>query len=233
MFKILVVEDNKELSRLFARVLAKEGYTAFEAEDGLYALDILENEYIDLIISDIMMPRMDGIELVRSLREAGYSIPVLMITAKDTFADKQQSFNAGVDDYMVKPVDVNEMMLRVRALLRRAKIVNERKLSFGDTTLIYDTLSVETADGTITMPQKEFYLLYKLASNPNRIYTRQQIMDDIWGMASETETHTVDVHVNRIRDRLRDNKDIEIATVRGLGYKVVKKHPQNINENRE
>lgn len=222
MFKILVVEDNRELSRLFCRVLAKEGYSTYTAEDGVEALEILENEYIDLIISDIMMPRMDGIELVRSLREAKYTLPVLMITAKDTFADKQQSFNAGVDDYMVKPVDVNEMSLRIKALLRRAKIVNERRLTFGETTLVYDTLSVETPKGTISMPQKEFYLLYKLASNPNRIYTRQQIMDDIWGMTSETETHTVDVHINRIRDRLRNNSDLEIVTVRGLGYKVVK-----------
>ncbi len=223
MFKILVVEDNKELSRLFCRVLEREGYTAFAAEDGVYALDILENEYIDLIISDIMMPRMDGIEMVRSLRNARFNMPVLMITAKETFADKQQSFNAGVDDYMVKPVDVNEMMLRVKALLRRAKIVNERKLSFGNTVLEYDTLSINTPTGTQTLPQKEFMLLYKLAANPNHIYTRQQIMDDIWGMASETESHTVDVHINRLRDRLRKNNDIEIVTVRGLGYKVVSK----------
>lgn len=221
MFKILVVEDNKELSRLFSRVLSREGYTVHEAEDGIEALDILENEYIDLIISDIMMPRMDGIELVRALREAKYTLPVLMITAKDTFADKQQSFNAGVDDYMVKPVDVNEMLLRIRALLRRAKIVNERKLTYGSTVLEYDTLSINTPSMSQTLPQKEFQLLYKLASNPNHIFTRQQIMDDIWGMTSETETHTVDVHINRLRDRLRDNTDIEIVTVRGLGYKVV------------
>ncbi len=223
MFKILVVEDNAELCNLFCRVLAKEGYHTYDAADGIEALDVLENEYIDLIISDIMMPRMDGIELVREIRNANYSLPVLMITAKETFADKQQCFNAGVDDYMVKPIDVNEMILRVKALLRRAKIVNERKLSFGNTTLEYDTLSLVTPDETITMPQKEFMLLYKLASNPNRIFTRQQIMDDIWGMTSETEAHTVDVHINRIRDRLRDNPDIEIHTVRGLGYKAVKK----------
>ncbi len=223
MFKILIVEDNKELSRLFCRVLSREGYTTFEAADGIEALDVLENEYIDLIVSDIMMPRMNGIELVRTLRDAKYTLPVLMITAKDTFADKQQSFNAGVDDYMVKPVDVNEMMLRIRALLRRAKIVNERKLTFGSTVLEYDTMSITSSQGNQTLPQKEFGLLYKLASNPNHIFTRQQIMDDIWGMTSDTETHTVDVHINRIRDRLRDNNDIEIVTVRGLGYKVVVK----------
>lgn len=223
MFKILVVEDNTELSKLFCRVLTREGYTPLEAQDGLVALDILDNEYVDLIITDIMMPRMDGIELVRELRDARYTLPVLMITAKDTFADKQQSFNAGVDDYMVKPVDVNEMMLRVKALLRRAKIVNERKLTFGETILEYDTLTLYTSNGSESLPQKEFMLLYKLAANPNHIFTRQQIMDDIWGMTSETDTHTVDVHINRIRDRLRDNKDIEIVTVRGLGYKAVKK----------
>lgn len=223
MFKILVVEDNRELSNLFCKVLTREGYTTLGAQDGIEALDILEDEYVDLIISDIMMPRMDGIELVRELRDAKYTIPVLMITAKGTFADKLQSFNAGVDDYMVKPVDVNEMVLRVKALLRRAKIVNERKLTYGDTTLEYDTLTLYTSKGADSLPQKEFMLLYKLASNPNHIYTRQQIMDDIWGMTSETETHTVDVHINRIRDRLRDNPDIEIVTVRGLGYKAVKK----------
>lgn len=223
MFKILIVEDNKELSRLFSRVLTREGFTTFESADGIEALDVLENEYIDLIISDIMMPRMNGIELVRTLREAKYTLPILMITAKDTFADKQQSFNAGVDDYMVKPVDVNEMVLRIRALLRRAKIVNERKLTFGNTVLEYDTMSISSPDGQQTLPQKEFGLLYKLASNPNHIFTRQQIMDEIWGMTSDTETHTVDVHINRIRDRLRNNDDIEIVTVRGLGYKVVVK----------
>lgn len=223
MFKILVVEDNTELSKLFCKVLTREGYTPLEAQDGQEALDILDNEYVDLIITDIMMPRMDGIELVRELRDARYTLPVLMITAKDTFADKQQSFNAGVDDYMVKPVDVNEMILRIKALLRRAKIVNERKLSFGETILEYDTLTLYTSKGSESLPQKEFMLLYKLASNPNHIFTRQQIMDDIWGMTSETDTHTVDVHINRIRDRLRDNEDIEIVTVRGLGYKAVKK----------
>ena len=224
MYKILVVEDNSELRRLFCRVLSRDGYTPLEAKDGIDALDILDNEFVDLIICDIMMPRMDGIELVKELRDARYTLPILMITAKETFGDKQQSFNAGVDDYMVKPVDVNEMMLRVKALLRRAKIVNERKLTFGDTVLEYDTLTLYTPNGEESLPQKEFMLLYKLASNPNHIYTRQQIMDDIWGMTSETDTHTVDVHINRIRDRLRDNPDIEIATVRGLGYKAVKKH---------
>ncbi|MBE6686394.1 MAG: response regulator transcription factor [Ruminococcaceae bacterium] len=223
MFKILVVEDNAELRRLFCKVLDREGYTPLEAKDGIDALDVLDNEFVDLIICDIMMPRMDGIELVRELRDARYTLPVLMITAKETFADKQQSFNAGVDDYMVKPVDVNEMMLRVKALLRRAKIVNERKLTFGETVLEYDTFTLYTGKGAECLPQKEFMLLYKLASNPNHIYTRQQIMDDIWGMTSETDTHTVDVHINRIRDKLRDNEDIEIVTVRGLGYKAVKK----------
>ncbi|MBR5515383.1 MAG: response regulator transcription factor [Clostridia bacterium] len=223
MFKILVVEDNAELRRLFCKVLSREGYTPLEATDGEDALDVIDVEFVDLIICDIMMPRMDGIELVRELRDAKYTLPVLMITAKDTFADKQQSFNAGVDDYMVKPVDVNEMMLRVKALLRRAKIVNERKLTVGDTVLEYDTLTLYTPKGAESLPQKEFMLLYKLAANPNHIYTRQQIMDDIWGMTSETDTHTVDVHINRIRDKLRDNPDLEIITVRGLGYKAVKK----------
>lgn len=223
MFKILIVEDNAELSGLFCRVLERHGYTTFEACDGIDALDILENEYIDLIISDIMMPHMSGIELVEQVRGARYTMPILMVTAKDTFADKQQCFNLGADDYMIKPIDVNEMVLRIKALLRRARIVSERKLIIGNTTLEYDSMTIYRNNISFTLPQKEFQLLYKLASNPNRIFTRQQIMDDIWGMTSETESHTVDVHINRLRDKLRDNPDFEIVTVRGLGYKVVKK----------
>ncbi len=223
MFKILVVEDDRELRGLFSRVLSHSGYIPFEAESGDDALEVMDHEYIDLIITDAMMPGMDGFEFVSLIRRSGINLPVLMVTAKDRFLDKQRAFSTGVDDYMVKPVDVNEMLLRVNALLRRAKIVNERKQTVGTTVLEYDTLTVYEGDGSITLPQKEFMLLYKLISSPNRIFTRQQIMDDIWGMDSETDAHTVDVHVNRLRDRFRDNPDFEIVTVRGLGYKAVKR----------
>lgn len=224
MFKILLVEDDQELCQLFNRVLTNNGYQTICAFDGKQALDVLDREYIDLIVSDIMMPNMDGYELVSSLRESGISIPVLMITAKDSFYDMQRGFSSGTDDYMVKPIDVNEMVLRVGALLRRAKMISDRKQVIGGTVLEYDSMTV-TCDGkSMVLPQKEFMLLYKLTSYPGRIFTRQQLMDDIWGLDSETEPRTVDVHINRLRDRFRDNKDFEIITIRGLGYKAVKRH---------
>lgn len=222
MFNILVVEDDTELNRLFCTVLSKNGYNAISARDGADALGRLESEFIDLIISDIMMPHFDGFQLTRSLRDGGSSIPVMLITAKDTFKDKRTGFLCGADDYMVKPVDVNEMVLRVGALLRRAKIISDHCQSVGETVLDYDALSVTRGDKVTVLPQKEFLLLYKLQSSPEHIFTRQQLMDEIWGMESETEARTVDVHINRLRERFKDNPDIEIATVRGLGYKAVK-----------
>lgn len=223
MFKILVAEDDAELQQLFCRVLTRNGFTALGVSDGVEALEALEHEYIDLIVSDIMMPRMDGYALVRSLRDAGNQLPVLMITAKDSFQDMQFGFMAGADDYMVKPVNVNELVLRVNALLRRAQIVAERRQSIGGTTFEYDSFSVRCGHSETILPQKEFLLLYKLISSPNHIFTRQQLMDDIWGVESQTEAHTVDVHINRLRDRFRDNPDFEIVTVRGIGYKAVKR----------
>ncbi|MDD6887733.1 MAG: response regulator transcription factor [Candidatus Aphodomorpha sp.] len=226
MFRILIAEDDAALSQLFSRVLVRSGYLPFTAADGQEALDILEREYIDLIISDIMMPRMDGYTLVRQLREAGNTLPVLMITAKDGFSDMQQGFLSGTDDYMVKPVNVNEMVLRVGALLRRAQMINERRQTIGSTVLEYDSMTVYQGGVGTVLPQKEFQLLYKLVSYPGRIFTRQQLMDDIWGVESETEARTVDVHINRLRDRFRDNPDFELVTVRGLGYKAVKRHAE-------
>jgi DNA-binding response OmpR family regulator len=223
MFNILVVEDDAKLNRLFCAVLARNDYIVFPAENGKEALDLLDQEYIDLIISDVMMPDMDGYELTRALRDAEYNLPILMITAKDRFEDKQKGFLIGIDDYMVKPIDVNEMVLRVGALLRRAKIVSDRKIEFGTTLLDYDSLVV-ICDGEETLlPQKEFSLIYKLLSTPNKIFTRQQLMDEIWGMNSETDERTVDVHINRLRDRFKKCTDFQIITVRGLGYKVVKR----------
>ena len=222
MFRILIAEDDAALSQLFSRVLVRSGYLPFTAADGQEALDILEREYIDLIISDIMMPRMDGYTLVRQLRDAGNTLPVLMITAKDGFSDMQQGFLSGTDDYMVKPVNVNEMVLRVGALLRRAQMINERRQTIGSTVLEYDSMTVYQGGAGTVLPQKEFQLLYKLASYPGRIFTRHQLMDDIWGYDSSTDTHTVDVHIGRLRERFRDNPDFKIVTMRGVGYKVVK-----------
>lgn len=222
MFKILIAEDDGELLALFSRVLEKNGYTVVGAANGEIALENLKSDYYDLLISDIMMPKMDGYELVNALRADGYSLPVLMITAKDAFADMQQGFLSGGDDYMVKPVNLNEMVLRVGALLRRARIQNERKLVLGRTTLECDSLTVTCGKESFVLPQKEFMILYKMASYPGKIFTRLQLMDEIWGYEPISDTHTVDVHVGRLRDRFRDNTDFRIMTIRGVGYKLVK-----------
>jgi len=224
MFHILIVEDDKELSELFSTVLVKNGYKTTRAKDGVEALDALDKKYIDIIISDIMMPNMDGFELIQSIRDAQFNLPVLMITAKESFQDIKRGFLLGIDDYMIKPINVNEMVLRVGALLKRSRIINEKKQDVGNTLLEYDSLSVYQNGESIVLPQKEFYILYKLASYPNRIFTRQELMDEFWGLDSETDMRTVDVHINRLRDRFKSNNDFEIITVRGLGYKVVKKH---------
>lgn len=202
-------------------VLSRYGYEPICATDGLDALEILDHKHVDLIILDVMMPRMDGYEFTNTLRRAGNNIPILMVTARETQDDKKRGFIIGADDYMVKPVDEEEMILRIAALLRRAQIVGEKKLSIGKTTLFYDAYAVETAEGLIELPQKEFLLLFKLLSYPNKIYTRRQLMDEIWDMDSESDERTVDVHVSRVRERFRDNPDFEIITVRGLGYKAV------------
>ena len=222
--KILVVEDDKALRELFCTVLSKNGFVYYEARDGVDAWDVLEKQYIDLVVSDIMMPNMDGYEFVRSMRKNGLNMPVLMITAKDSFEDMQSGFQAGTDDYMVKPVNVNEMILRINALLKRAQIVNEKRIHFENAELCFDDLTVCIDGDCSVLPQKEFYILYKLLSNPNRVFTKQQIMDEIWGMDTESDPHTLDVHISRLRERFKENAQFEIVTIRGLGYKAVKKH---------
>ena len=222
MFRILIAEDDRELRQLFQHVLMKNGYAVTGVADGKEALDAIDKGYYDLIISDIMMPVMDGYELVSSLRQAGINTPVMMITAKDAFDDMRLGFLSGTDDYMVKPVNVNEMVLRVGALLRRAQMINERRQTIGNTVLECDSLTVTCNGESMVLPQKEFMLLYKMASFPGRIFTRQQLMDDIWGYDSDSDTHTVDVHIGRLRERFKDNPDFKIVTIRGVGYKVVK-----------
>ncbi len=222
MFNILIVEDNADMRELFCTVLADNGYNSIPAKDGIDALDIMDREYIDLIIADIMMPLMDGYELTKSIRDANYELPILIVTAKDQFEDMQKGFRAGSDDYMIKPVNVKELLLRVEALLRRAKISSDKKITVGSTVLDYDALTVTINGKETILPQKEFYLLYKLLSYPNKIFTRQQLMDEIWGMLSESDERTVNTHINRLRDRFSDCEDFEIITVRGLGYKAVK-----------
>ena len=222
MLKILIVEDDMELRQLFTHVLVKNGYSVSGVSNGQEGLDAIEGTYFDLIISDVMMPVMDGFEMVRQLRESGNATPVLMITAKDTFDDMRQGFLSGTDDYMVKPVNVNEMVLRVGALLRRAQMINDRKQVIGNTVMECDSLTVIADGESSVLPQKEFMLLYKMASYPGRIFTRQQLMDEIWGYDSDSDTHTVDVHIGRLRERFRNNRDFKIVTLRGVGYKVVK-----------
>lgn len=226
MFNILIVEDDKNTRRLMEAILKQNGFRIFLAADGLLALDVLENNHIDLIILDIMMPNMDGYSLTEELRSSGYNIPILMVTAKQKPEDKKRGFIVGTDDYMTKPVDEEEMILRIKALLRRAKIVNEHKLVIGKVTLDYNSLTVFREDDKITLPQKEFYLLFKLLSYPDVIFTRMQLMDEIWGMDTETGEKTVNVHINRLRERFSQYSEFEIVTVRGLGYKAVKRYAQ-------
>ena len=222
MLKILIAEDDLELCQLFSHVLTKNGYAVTAVENGKEALDAIAGDYYDLIISDIMMPQMDGYELVRQLRERGNPTPVMMITARDAFDDMRQGFLSGTDDYMVKPINVNEMVLRVGALLRRSQMIHDRRQTIGSTVMELDSLTVTWNGESQTLPQKEFMLLYKMISYPGKIFTRHQLMDEIWGYDNDSDTHTVDVHIGRLRDRFRNNPDFKIVTIRGVGYKAVR-----------
>lgn len=223
MFNILVVEDNLDLRELFVTTINNAGYRAFGATDGLDALNLMDNTHIDLIVADIMMPKMSGYELTKELRSLGNSIPILMVTAKDDYDSLQKGFSFGADDYMIKPVNVNELLLRIQALLRRARINSEKKIVIGSTIIDYESMTVKYNDDDIVLPLKEFNLLFKLLSFPGKIFTRQQLMDEIWGMDSETDDRTINTHINRLRERFSNNQDFEIVTIRGLGYKAVKK----------
>ena len=223
MLNILVVEDDKNLRKLMTAVLLKNNYNVLTAEDGIKALDIMESSHVDLLISDIMMPNMDGYELTGLIRDANYTLPILMITAKETLDDKKKGFSVGTDDYMVKPIDMDEMLLRVAALLRRSRIMNENRLEINDVVLDYNALTVTRNGESILLPKKEFYLLFKLLSYPKQIFTRSQLMDEIWGMDSEADERTVDVHIKRLREKFADFPEFDIVTVRGLGYKAEKK----------
>ncbi|MBT2288814.1 response regulator transcription factor [Paenibacillus albidus] len=223
MINILVVEDDKHVRRLLEAVLKREGYSVVTAEDGVKALELLDSQHIDLIILDIMMPNMDGYEFAKEIRDANSLIPLLMATAKHLPEDKKKGFRLGTDDYMTKPLDTEEMLLRIQALLRRSQIASARKLVVGKVILDYDALTVTREDEKQTLPQKEFYLLYKLLSYPDRIFTRIQLMDEIWGMENESTDTTVNVHINRLRKRFEAYPEFELVSVRGLGYKAVRK----------
>ena len=221
MFQILVVEDEPNAAKLMKITLIHAGYKVITATNGIEALDLMESKLVDLIVLDVMMPEMDGFEFTRLLRQADNTTPIIMVTAKYPDKDKYEGFIAGADDYMIKPVDENELLLRIKALLRRAKISNEHKLHIGSITLDYDSLSV-SKDGQIQiLPQKEFYLLYTLLSFPKKVFTRSQLMDSIWGINSETVLTTVNVHVNRLRQRFNDWDEFSIVAIRGIGYMAV------------
>ena len=223
MFHILVVDDDKNTRMYFEAVLTNSGYTVTVAKDGEEALRTMDKEHIDLVVLDIMMPKMDGYEFTKTLRECDNNLPILMVSAKQLPADKNRGFAVGTDDYMTKPINQEEFLYRIKALLRRARIANERRIVVGDVVLDYDSLSVRRGDEVQELPQKEFLLLYKLLSYPGKIFTRIQLMDEIWGTESETGWETVTVHVGRLRKRFEGWQEFEIEAVRGLGYKAVKK----------
>ncbi|MCD8026421.1 MAG: response regulator transcription factor [Clostridiales bacterium] len=223
MFDILVVDDDKHTRMLLRAVLENANYKVTTAENGAAALEILDEKHIDLVVLDIMMPEMDGYEFTKIIRRENSTLPILMVTAKILPADEKKGFIVGTDDYITKPIDEEKLLLRIRALLRRAQIVSEQKIVIGDVTLDYNSFTVSKNGEVCELPQKEFLLLYKLLSYPGQIFTRIQLMDEIWGTDSETGWETVTVHMGRLRKRFEGWNEFEIVTVRGLGYKAVKK----------
>jgi DNA-binding response OmpR family regulator len=223
MFHILVVDDDKNTRRLMRAILEAENYTVFTAEDGEKAIEVMGSEHIDLVVLDIMMPKMDGYEFTQTLRSVQNELPILMVSAKQLPADRKQGFHVGIDDFMTKPVDEEEMLLHIKALLRRAKIANERRIVMGDVTLDYDSLSVTRNGEEQVIPQKEFQLLYMLLSYPGKIFTRIKLMDEIWGLESDSGWETVTVHIGRLRKRFDGWPEFKLESVRGLGYRAVKK----------
>jgi len=221
MFNILVVEDDKNLRKLIVTCLKKNNYNTYEAINGELALEVMDEKYIDLIISDVMMPTMDGFELVKQLRESKYTTPILLITAKSDIRDKKEGFLLGADDYMVKPINIEELLLRVQVLLRRSQSTSEKVLRIGNLILNYNQMSVTKNEKVYSLAQKEFLLLYKLLSTPNTIFTRQELIEEIWGLDSESDYRTVDVHIKRIREKMLDVTNFEIVSVRGMGYKSI------------
>lgn len=220
MFHILVAEDDDTLRELMSDYLEENGYEVLRARDGAQAMKLLDNHHIDLLICDVMMPEMDGYTLTRELREAEYSLPILIVTARETMDDKRSGFVAGADDYMVKPVDFEELALRISALLRRAQAVAEHSLRIGGVTVDYDALTVSGGEDCTVLPKKEMQLLFKLLSSPNKTFTRRQLMDEIWGPDSDADERTVDVHVKRLREKFSGLSEFSIVTVRGLGYRA-------------
>lgn len=223
MFNIMIVEDDDSIRHMLKKVLERHSYQPVEAASAEEGLELMDSQHIDMIILDLMLPGMDGYEFARTIRDGGSTVPILMATAMQLSEDKKRGFAAGCDDYMTKPVDTEEMMWRIQALLRRAQIMDDRKIDIDGVVLDYDALTVTRGDESVTLPQKEFYLLFKLLSYPNKVFTRLQLMDEIWGYDSESDDTTINVHINRLRRRFENYPEFEIKAVRGLGYKAVKK----------
>ena len=221
MFKILVVEDDKNLRKLIVTCLEKANYTVFDTKNGEEALELMDRQYVDLIVTDIMMPEMNGYELIKELRDANYNTPILIITAKEDIEDKRVGFSLGADDYMVKPINIDELIMRVKSLLKRSNQANEKKIKIGDVELDYDKLEIRKKDKVYQLTQKEFYLIYKMLSTPDTIFKRQDLIEEIWGLENESDFRTVDVHIKRLREKLEDINEFEIVTIRGIGYKEI------------
>lgn len=220
--KILIVEDEANIRELLRLYLEREGYTVLEAENGVEGIKKWKSDKPDMLLLDVMMPVMDGWELTRELRRCYPRLPIMLVTARDTIEDKRTGFTSGADDYLTKPVDLDELLLHVQALLRRSQAMTSHQLTIGQTHLDYDSLTVQRGDTLLTLPKKEFFLLFKLLSSPMQIFTRRQLMDEIWGMDAQSDERTVDVHIKRLREKCEIFPDFSIVTVRGLGYKAVK-----------
>lgn len=227
MFNVLIVEDDKNIRKLMEIKLKSEGYNTSTANDGLDALDKIGKSHYDILIVDAMMPNMNGFEFLNEIKTLGINTPTIMVTAKGSIEDKAMGFTVGVDDYMVKPIDFKELSLRIKAVLRRAKIVSERKIRVGDTLLDYDTLTVSNSETSITLTKKEFGILYKLMSFPEQSFSKRKLFEEFWDFDSETEEDTLKVHINKIRNKISVFKNIDIETVRGIGYRGVKYDNEN------
>lgn len=222
MFSILVVEDDLSLRKMMCAFLSLNGFQTVAAGNGEEALEAMDSVLPDLVIADVMMPVMDGWQLTEEIRRAWPRMPIMLVTARDTLEDKRTGFTAGADDYLTKPLDLDELLLRVNALLRRAQAMTSHRLTVGETVLDYDSLTVTRGNSVLTLPKKEFYLLFKLLSSPRQIFTRRQLMDEIWGMDAQSDERTVDVHIKRLREKCEGFPDFSLVTVRGLGYKAEK-----------
>lgn len=218
MFNILVAEDDASACRLMCEVLRQAGYQPFPAGDGAQALTLMEHRHIDLAVVDLTMPQMDGLTFTRTMREGGSSLPILMVTARVAQADKREGFRAGTDDYMVKPVDEEEMLWRIEALLRRSRSAAEQRLTVGGTVLDYRAMSATCGGKPVPLSAKEFQLLYKLLSYPETLLTKRQLIDELWDLDSDVDEHTVEVHISRLREKFRGCPDFHIRTIRGFGY---------------